>query len=221
MQFRLGKLFKQNKGLIIFVALMAVFRSSIADWNSVPTGSMLPTIVEGDRILVNKMAYDLRIPFTHISLVRLAQPNRGDIIVFDSKQAGKRMVKRVIALPGDMVAMYNNQLTINGRKLQYSNQQDNESHVLKTEHLPGLSHDIRITSDAHPRFASFAPVQVPQGHYLVLGDNRDNSADSRVYGFVPRDEIVGRSRNVVMSLNDDNYYLPRSDRFFHRLTPDH
>lgn len=74
---------KENKSFILFLALMFVFRSAIADWNEVPTGSMKPTIIEGDRILVNKMAYDIRVPFTHIPLVKLADPDRGDIIIFD------------------------------------------------------------------------------------------------------------------------------------------
>src|SRR5687768_2214405 len=94
---------KENRGFILFIFLMLVFRSSFADWNTVPTGSMKPTIVEGDRIWVNKLAYDVRIPFTSISVHQIADPQRGDIVVFDSKAAGNRLVKRVIGLPGDVV----------------------------------------------------------------------------------------------------------------------
>ena len=96
-----------------------MFRSACADWNTVPTGSMNPTIIEGDRIAVNKMAYDLRIPFTHISLRKLGDPERGDIAVFDSKVSDKRLVKRVIGVPGDRVAMINNQLLINDAVIDY------------------------------------------------------------------------------------------------------
>lgn len=85
-----GKLLRENRSLLLFILLMSVFRSAVADWNTVPTGSMKPTIVEGDRILVDKAAYDIRLPFTHISLVKLADPQRGDIIVFDSAAAGKK-----------------------------------------------------------------------------------------------------------------------------------
>lgn len=79
------KAWKENKSFLLFIALMFVFRSAVADWNEVPTGSMKPTIVEGDRILVNKLAYDIRVPFTHIPLLKISDPARGDIIIFDSK----------------------------------------------------------------------------------------------------------------------------------------
>src|SRR6187402_3582202 len=92
-------IWKENKSFFIFVVLMLVFRSALADWNTVPTGSMKPTILEGDRIAVNKLAYDLRVPFTAISLLKLADPERGDIVVFESKASAKRLVKRVIGLP--------------------------------------------------------------------------------------------------------------------------
>ena len=90
-KLELGLLWKENKTFVIFITLMLVFRSALADWNTVPTGSMKPTILEGDRIAVNKMAYDLRVPFTTISLIKLADPERGDIVVFDSKASDKRL----------------------------------------------------------------------------------------------------------------------------------
>lgn len=209
---KLYKRIKENGQFILFIGLMLVFRSAVADWNTVPTGSMKPTIVEGDRILVDKMAYDLRFPFTNISMLKLADPQRGDIVIFDSKVSDIRLVKRVIGLPGDTVAMKDNVLNINGKTLNYQT----VSSLDKSEDLFGLAHQIRT----HPngsRLSSFQGVKVPQGHYLVLGDNRDNSADSRVIGFVPRNEIVGRSKTVVMSFNYDNYYIPRSERFLHTL----
>ena len=113
------KLLKQNRSFLIFMVLMLVFRSAVADWNSVPTGSMKPTILEGDRLLVNKMAYDIRVPFTHLSLVKIADPARGEIIIFDSVKADKKLVKRVIGVPGDIVEMRQNKLIINGQKLDY------------------------------------------------------------------------------------------------------
>ncbi|MCU7917497.1 MAG: signal peptidase I [Candidatus Thiodiazotropha sp. (ex Epidulcina cf. delphinae)] len=207
---------RENRSFILLVCLMLVFRSAIADWNAVPTGSMKPTILEGDRILVNKMAYDLRLPFTHISLLKHTDPSRGEIIIFDSEVAGKRLVKRVIGLPGDVVAMRDNQLWINGEKLTYQASAASVTETDKIENLLGVEHWVRwLGHDS--RLSSFSPVTVPPDHYLVLGDNRDNSADSRVIGFVPRGEIVGRSRHVVLSLNYDNYYLPRADRFLELL----
>ncbi len=215
---KLKRLWQEYRGLLSFLGLMLLFRSVVADWNSVPTGSMQPTIVEGDRIWVDKMAYDLRLPFSHISLLRTGEPQRGDIVIFDSARADKRLVKRVIGLPGEVVAMADNRLSINGVWLAY---QPDEVHAAGEslafeEQLPGHRHPIFLRPGEQNPLRSFGPVTVPEEHYLVLGDNRDRSADSRVYGFVPRHEIVGRSRSVVMSLDYDNYYLPRSERF---LTP--
>ncbi|WDE10347.1 signal peptidase I [Thalassomonas haliotis] len=207
---------KEHYRFILFIALMLVFRSAVADWNSVPTGSMKPTIVEGDRILVNKMAYDLRLPFTNVSLLKLSDPMRGDIVIFDSKVSDIRLVKRVIGLPGDTVAMQDNILKINGEQLSYQALSQQESQADNIEYLPGMKHQIRVQQNGSS-LSSFKEVTVPEGHYLVLGDNRDNSTDSRVIGFVPRNEIVGRSKTVVMSFDYDNYYLPRSERYLHTL----
>jgi signal peptidase I len=208
----ISKFWTLNKGLILFLALMFVMRSAVADWNHVPTSSMLPTILVGDRIIVNKMAYDIRVPFTHLSLLKIAEPERGDIIVFDSSVSQIRLVKRVVGIPGDVVAMDSNVLTINGRQLEYSRVQADA----RVEDLLGVKHLVRVNSP-EGRYASFPPTPVPENQFLVLGDNRDNSADSRVIGFVPRREIVGRTRQVAMSFNYDNYYLPRADRFLQAL----
>ncbi|MET0065018.1 MAG: signal peptidase I [Candidatus Thiodiazotropha sp.] len=210
-----------NRAFLLFVICMLVFRSSIADWNTVPTGSMKPTILEGDRVWVNKMAYDLRLPFTHLSLYRFADPGRGEVVIFDSAAADKKLVKRVIGLPGDEVAMRDNQISINGRLLDYTSDPV-PSGLLepgfseRIETIGAVTHRVRVLRGGG-RMSSFLPVVVPEGHYLVLGDNRDNSADSRVIGFVPRAEIVGRTDTVVMSLNYDNHYLPRPERFFQAL----
>ncbi|GIU03457.1 signal peptidase I [Shewanella sp. c952] len=220
---KLLKLLKQNHSLILFVSLMLVFRSAVADWNSVPTGSMKPTIVEGDRLLVNKMAYDLRVPFTHISIAKLADPQRGDIVVFDSKASNKKLVKRVIGLPNDSISMRDNVLSINDETIAYSGTglPNADGSEMRTEHLLGINHQVKVAGIAGQgvisRQSSFGPITVPEGHYLVLGDNRDHSSDSRMIGFVPRAEIVGRSSSVVFSANYDNYYLPRQERFFHSL----
>lgn len=210
------RLWRENKSLIVFVVLMLVFRSAIADWNDVPTGSMKPTIIEGDRILVNKLAYDLRVPFTHISLYRIANPERGDIVVFDSEVSEKRLVKRVVGLPGDQIALINNQLYINGVKLSYQLQSSDAETATYIEDLLGLQHQIRVNNQPTV-LANMPSVEVPEGFYFALGDNRDNSADSRVIGFVPRNEIVGRSRSLVLSVDYDNYFIPRADRYLQSL----
>jgi len=211
----LNKIFHDHKSILLFVVLMIMFRSSIADWSDVPTGSMKPTIVEGDRIWVNKLAYELRIPFTQISLLKHAEPAPGDIVIFDSAVAQKRLVKRVIGAPGDRIAMINNHLYVNGRPIYYSLEKRSGG-IDWIEHLPNSQHSVRIPHSITSQ-SNFTETVVPDRHYLVLGDNRNNSADSRVIGFVPRKEIIGRTRNVVISLDYNNWYLPRSTRFLKTL----
>ncbi len=213
---RIQHIMKEYRGILLLLVLSSVFRSVVADWNTVPTGSMKPTILEGDRILVNKMAYDLRLPFTHISLMHLGEPQRGEIVIFDSHKAGKRLVKRVVGLPGDTVAMRDNRLYLNGEWMDYAVPDSYAGFGDVKEQLKGRAHAVRLQMQASP-LSNFGPVTVPPDHYLVLGDNRDRSADSRVYGFVPRREIVGRTDTVVISLNYGNYYLPRQERLWQTL----
>lgn len=206
------KMWNENKSLLVFISLMLVFRSAVADWNDVPTGSMKPTIVEGDRILINKLAYDVNIPFIQKSLVKIADPQVNDIIIFESEVADKRLVKRVIGVPGDIVAMSNNELTINNKKIPYSDKKSTADKVIINETIANDLHAIQLTKSP-TSLANFNAVEVPDGYYLVLGDNRNNSADSRMIGFVPRDEIIGRSSKVVVSFDYENYFLPRPERF--------
>jgi len=212
-------------GLLLFIVLMVLFRSSVADWYVVPTGSMKPNILEGDRVFVNKMAYDLRMPFTHVSLQALRQPKRGEIIVLDSPAEPKRLIKRVIGIPGDVVALRNNRLYVNGHFAAYRPQpvqpdpevwSDEPGKLVIKEQTPQKTYPIAIASLSSIG-GNFGPVQVPAGQYFVMGDNRDNSGDSRYFGFVPRDHILGRASHVVLSLNYDNYYLPRSGRYWQAL----
>ena len=209
----------RNKGFIVFMLGMLVFRSAVADWNVVPTGSMQPTIRIGDRILVDKAAYDLRLPFTHISLAHLADPQRGDIVVLDSAAAGERLVKRVIGIPGDTVALSHDRLYVNGRYASYrptriEGIRDDAARPAEyaVETYDGMQHLVRLSEFRTGTPQDFGPVTVPQGQYLLLGDDRDNSADSRYFGFVPRRNIVGRATRVVASFNPERYYLPRTDR---------
>ena len=211
---------QSNKQFLIFILLMSVFRSAVADWYTVPTGSMQPTIQEGDRIVVNKMAYDLRLPFTDVTLFSLDTPQRGEIVVFESKAADLRLIKRVVGLPGDVVSMTDEVLEINGQQLSYlplskiTLQQGSSVVTTATEMLGAIQHKVNIDNNASNRLSSFSTITVPAGHYLVLGDNRRHSADSRVYGFVPHNELRGKATAIAFSVDYDNYYLPRSDRFF-------
>jgi signal peptidase I len=216
---------QQVRPLLFIVIIGLSFKSAIADWNTVPTGSMKPTILEGDRIFVNKLAYGLKVPFTTVHLLRWDRPERGEIVVFFSPKDGVRLVKRVVGLPGDVVEMNNERVIINGQIAQYSADPklgaglpsaERPMHELAMEKLLGQQHPVMATPGVRA-MRNFGPVTVPAGQYLVLGDNRDNSADSRYIGFVPQDSIVGRSSRVVMSLDYDDYWLPRSDRWFHKL----
>lgn len=205
---------KSNKLFVLFILLMSVFRSAVADWYTVPTGSMQPTIKEGDRIVVNKMAYDIRFPFTQASLISTGQPKHGEIIVFESDKANTRLIKRVIGLPGDIVEMKNEILFINGEALSYQKLKETDHELFSEELIEQITHTIRIEKSQTTQFSSFGPVTVPSNHYLVLGDNRRNSADSRFYGFVPHHELKGKATAVAFSFDYDNYYLPRENRFF-------
>ncbi len=210
------RILRENRSLLLFVMLMLVFRSAFADWNHVPTGSMKPTILEGDYILVDKMAYDIRIPFTHTSLARVGEPERGDIVVFDSAASGNRLVKRLVGIPGDTVELRHNRLIVNGQAVNYSLASESSYFWDLREDLPGVEHLVRLQKRSSPA-SSFAPVYVPQDYYLALGDNRDNSADSRAIGLVPRKEIVGRAHKILLSLDYDNFYIPREGRFLEKL----
>ena len=210
---RLAKFWRDNRGFIVFFSLMLVARSSFADWYHIPSASMKPNLIEGDRVLVNKMAYRLDIPFTDIAIMPIAQPQRGDIITFESKAAEQRMIKRVIGIPGDIVSMHNNKLIINGEIATY---QTKDSRVLK-ESVAKHNRQIQLTATEQQDFQSFQAVTVPKDHLLVLGDNRNNSADSRYYGFIPMDEVSGKALKVIASFNPDNYYIPRENRFMETL----
>ncbi len=203
---------KRHRGILLFIVLMIVFRSSFADWNDVPSTSMNPTIVVGDRIWVNKLAYDFKLPLTDVSLWRTGEPVRGDIVVFKSVAADTRLVKRLVGLPGDVVELRGNRLVVNGVEARYEDAHDDVGGVSMLE-VTSDSRRRTIRAAYPTRAQNFGPARVPPDHYLMMGDNRDNSADSRVYGFVPRRELVGRASTVVFSLDYGNWFKPRGDRF--------
>lgn len=214
------------KPILIVVIVCGSFRSAVADWNDVPTGSMKPTILEGDRILVNKMAYDLRIPFTSWRLWEWDGPKRGDVVVCFSPADGKRLVKRVIAVPGDTVELRGNRLHINGEAAGYGPLDDDTiaqlaateqpQHRYVTETIGSHRHAVMDTPGV-PALRSFGPVISPQDAYFVMGDNRDNSLDSRMLGFIPRREIVGRAWRIAFSVDPARHHLPRWGRTLRAL----
>ena len=218
---------RNYRGTLLFLCLLLGFRSAWADWVTVPTGSMNPTILEGDRLLVDKHVFGLRIPFTRVHLTAGENPARGDVVVFDSPADGTSLVKRVIGMPGDVVALEGDRLTVNGHPAEYSPREiasvrgllaatAAQHPLLLREAGLGKAHDVMILPGRTAR-RSLGTLLVPEGMYFMMGDNRDNSADSRYFGFVPRRNIIGRATRVVVSLNPDRYYAPRSERFLRPL----
>ena len=211
---KLRLLWQENRQFLFLLASIVFFKSAIADLSSISGASMQPTLLDGDKVWVNKLAYDVKVPFTEITLAEVGNPERGDIVIIDSSAAEKRLVKRIIGIPGDTIYMQNNAVVINGQAANYEVLTRDDDAVIILEELPEHAHQAQLSQLYANRTArSFGPVTVPDHQYFVLGDNRDNSADSRVYSFVPREEIIGRSSSVVFSLDRDNRFMPRGDRF--------
>jgi signal peptidase I len=223
----LHRFWKEWRVPLFFIVFVVIpIKSSLADWNWVPTGSMNPTILEGDLIYVNKIAYDLRIPLTMHRLAKWSDPERGDIVICFSPEDGVRLVKRVIGLPGDIIEMKNNTLFLNGEPVGYTkigrkyteilSGKRRVKCVLAIEDLGRVTHTVMSIPSIEAR-RSFGPVTVPQGSYFVMGDNRDSSRDSRYFGFVDRESIVGKAKGVIGSFDITDKYQPRFKRFFESL----
>lgn len=176
----------------------------------IPTASMTPTLPVGDFIFVNKTAYGIRAPFTNQTVIKMGEPKRGDIVVFHFPvNPNVDFVKRIVGLPGDVISYKDKMLTINGEKLQYTdcnrdamnyyNQSlaSGSGDTVCTENLDGVKHQVDWIEAI--KGADFENLKVPAGHYFVMGDNRDNSEDSRYWGFVPEKDLVGKAKVVWMS----------------------
>jgi len=192
-----------------FPVLVIVFllRSFLFEPFRIPSGSLEPTLLMGDFILVNKYDYGIRLPVLHKKIVNRKEPARGDVIVFRwPPNTSYDFIKRVIGVPGDHISYINKELTVNGEKipqtfLQKTTAPDEgvgESTVNEfQENLLGIQHHI-FTNPAKPS-RDYHGIVVPEGMYFVMGDNRDDSADSRYWGFVPEQNIVGKAMLVWMS----------------------
>ena len=266
---KLLRIWRDWQGVVLFVVVMLVFRSAVADWNQAPSGSMKPGILAGDRIVVDKLAWDLRVPFTDRRIARWSDPARGDIVTFENPLDGRLFIKRVVAVPGDVVELRRKRLTVNGERAAYTPLDQQQIDALPIEgaqryrfyreQVQGVSRVVMMHADiggrpdrpgGNLRFAeltarqgrtcsqydavaadagralaaavcrcanaghcdSLPPFTVPPGKYWMMGDYRDNSSDSRVVGFVDRQNIYGRAHAIAFSVGD--YYRPRFDRFF-------
>ncbi len=212
---------QQIMPLIVMLLVLLAARSSLADWNEVPSGSMNPTILEGDRIFVNKLAYGLKVPFTTWHLARWGTPQRGEVVVFFAPHDGTRMVKRVLGVPGDEIEIENNHLIVNGEHAEYLPTDPDAvgypasravGSEFATENLQGQSHPVMFTPGQRGK-PFFGRYVVPQGEYLLIGDNRDNSFDSRFWGTVKEDQIVGRSSRVVAAFDPAGWFKAEWSRF--------
>jgi len=208
-----------------FPVIIVVFflRSFVAEPFRIPSGSMIPTLLVGDLILVNKFTYGIRLPVIDKKIIEVGSPQRGDVMVFRyPEDESENYIKRVVGLPGDTVVYENKRLTINGQPVSVAKMDDyfdGPELQLKrqyNEHLGNVDHRI-INDDGAPtgtRHENFRFVDrctyndlgfrctVPAGHYFMMGDNRDNSSDSRVWGFVPEGNIVGKAFFVWMNFSD-------------------
>jgi len=195
-----------SKSFFPILLIVLILRSFVAEPFRIPSGSMMPTLVVGDFILVNKYIYGIRLPVSKTKLFDVNHPNRGDVAVFRYPQnPSDDYIKRIVGLPGDHIAYYNKSLYVNGGKVthkkvgQYegkgSGKNMNGALVLKEE-LDKVTHDILIKPD---RLSVEGEFVVPEGEYFVLGDNRDSSNDSRYWGFVPESNLVGKAFLIWMN----------------------
>ena len=209
-----------------FPVLLLVFllRSFLYEPFKIPSSSMVPTLTVGDLILVNKFTYGIRLPIINKKIIEVNDPQRGDVMVFKyPKDMSLDYIKRVVGVPGDKIVYKNKRLTVNGQALSYVQQADylDEEHLSYSkqfkENLTGREHNI-LNDDNAPSYvqnpdafpqhelcsynAEGFACTVPTGHYFMMGDNRDNSLDSRYWGFVPDKNIVGKAFFVWMNLSN-------------------
>ncbi|CAI8885508.1 MULTISPECIES: signal peptidase I [Methylococcus] len=193
------------------VLVVMLLRSFLVEPFRIPSGSMMPTLLIGDFILVNKFTYGIRLPVLNTKIIEMNEPQRGDIVVFRfPKDPTVDYIKRVIGLPGDRIGYYNKQLYVNGKPMPQTSlgiyqgvgQGASMSGAeLLSEDLEGVEHDILIR---HGQPTVQGEFTVPEGSYFVMGDNRDNSNDSRYWGVVPEANLVGKAFFIWMSWDFEN-----------------
>ena len=216
---------RANKGFLMFMVLFGIFRTAVADWNPIPTASMRPNLLEGDVVFVNRLAYNIKLPLTDTVLAHTGEPQRGDVVTFSSPTDGTRLIKRLVAVPGDVVELRDERLIINGQQASYRFEADAEETVgdgvrveaqRYNEELHGQRHRIQLIP-AIAAARNFGPVTVPAGHFMMLGDNRDNSGDSRYIGMVPRELLIGQAVRLLVSADIKGSWMPRAERFGMRM----
>jgi len=206
------KLVQWSIELFPVLLLVLVFRGFIFEPFRVPSNSMMPTLLTGDFILVNKFDYGFRLPISNSKLVEFSKPNRGDVIVFrypnyekNPGYSGVDFIKRIVAGPGDVISYKNDQLTINdnsmdikiiGPYIGVDSGKPMNNYKLVQEFIDSMPHEILLNPKGHSK--ELPEITIPEGHYFVMGDNRAHSSDSRFWGFVPEDYIIGRAIGIWM-----------------------
>lgn len=231
----MNKILNEIKSIAIIIAAIITFRSSILNWYVIPSGSLLPTLKIGDHVVVNKLSYGIMLPFMETRIFSWAQPQRGDIVVFQGPDSENQLtlIKRVVGLPGDRVSFTNGILTINGvlagqKLLNDRTPLDNMGgaetgdiyNLYSEEGFSKYPHYIlkrKVNSSTDDETKTWI---VPDKKLFLIGDNRDNSADGRYWGFMDQDRIYGRAFLISYSTYDKSgSFLPgfRHDRWFQEI----
>lgn len=195
-----SKVREYTESLIIALLIALLVRSFVVQAFKIPSSSMEPTLLVGDHLLVNRLSYVVKVPFTDIVIANLGKPERGDVVVFTyPKDRSKDFIKRVIGKEGDVIEIKNKAIYLNGQKMK-----DTHAHFAEESIIPGAM---------SPR-DNLGPFTVPKDSYFVMGDNRDRSLDSRFWGFVKKDDLIGRALITYISLNsqDDIFHYIRWER---------
>lgn len=174
------KWFRANAGFLVFLLALLAARSSLADHYVVPSSSMESTLLPGDRVVVDKRAYGLRVPFTLLTIADGEAPRRGDVVVFDAPDDGTRLIKRIVAVGGDVLEVRDGHAIVNGRL------DDERAH-------------LELRSGGGP---DVTPIRVPEGAVFVMGDYRGMSRDSRFFGFVREDRIYAKAAAIYYRSGD-------------------
>jgi signal peptidase I len=195
-----------SRSLFPVILAVLVLRSFLVEPFRIPSGSMMPTLLAGDFILVNKFDYGIRLPVINTKIISVGEPKRGDVMVFRyPNNPSIDYIKRVVGLPGDTIDYYNKQVFVNGEPAIQTGLGEYEGKgagvamsgtQVRREDLLGVSHKILINPERETREGEF---KVPKGKYFVMGDNRDNSNDSRYWGFVPEKNLVGKAFMIWMN----------------------
>jgi len=202
-------LVEYSRSFFPVLLIVLVIRSFVFEPFRIPSGSMMPTLLQGDFIFVKKYSYGLRLPVTETKILETGEPERGDVVVFRLPQDPSiNYIKRVVGLPGDTIVYEDHRLTINGELVELERSPDaTPAEPVYVEHLDHRVHDILITNSYSVKDGVYT---VPEDHYFVMGDNRDNSKDSRFIEAIPESHLVGEAVRVWMHM--DGVSWPRWER---------